>query len=176
MKVFTLKSLIRIAVVSAGAVAVLGFLCSELWGRIESESSRINRPPAIQVAKPIDVLQSSQAAPDFYTEYRLDRERLRSERLDLLREAMRTAKTEDSRQRLQEAILKLAMEKQREAEIEGLIKARGFAEALVMLRDNTASVVLKASSLSKDEVLQIADCVSRLSGVKAEDIVISAKP
>lgn len=147
------------------------------FGSFEKQHARVDRTNAMQVAKPVmpePIMQVS--APDFFTEYRLEREKIRSERADLLRESIKQARTDDMRQKIQETVLKLALEKQRESEIENLIKARGFSDALVFIRDNSINAVVKATSLSKEEVLQVADVISRQAGIKQEDITISAKP
>ena len=141
------------------------------------QQAKADRSNAKQVSKVSAVEQVvSQASPDFFTEYRLEREKIRSERSDLLREGIKNAKNEDSMQHAQDEVLKLVQEKQKEAEMENLIKARGFTDALVFIRDNSVSVVVKTSSLSREEVAQVADIISRVAGVKAEDITISAKP
>lgn len=139
--------------------------------------SKADRSNAMQVAKPVMPEQVIPvASPDFFTEYRLERDKVRSERSDLLREAVKNAKSEDSRQRAQDTVLKLVLEKQREMEMENLIKARGFGDAIVFLRDSSVSAIVKTNSLSREEVIQVADIISRVSGVKPEDITISAKP
>ncbi len=146
------------------------------YGR-EYRAARVDRTNAMQVVKPLTSEPANLApAPDFFTEYRLERDRLRSERSELLREVFKNARNDDTRQKTQDAILKLTLDKQRESEMENLIKARGFADALVFIRDNTVSVVVKAQTLSRDEVIQIADIISRTAGVGPEDITISAKP
>ncbi|MDR3593002.1 MAG: SpoIIIAH-like family protein [Negativicutes bacterium] len=146
------------------------------YGR-EYRAARVDRSSAMQVVKPLSSEPANVSpAADFFTEYRLERDRLRSERSELLREVFKNARGDDSRQKTQDAILKLTIDKQRESEMENLIKARGFADALVFLRDNTVSVVVKAQTLSREEVIQVADIISRVAGVGPEDITISAKP
>lgn len=139
--------------------------------------TKVNRTNALQVAKPVLPEQlSAQQAPDFFTEYRLERERMRSEKYDVLKELIKSAQTEAIRQDAQKQVLKMIQEKQQETEIENLIKARGFNDALIFIKDNAVSAVVKTNSLNKEEVVQIADVISRIAKVKAEDITISAKP
>jgi len=38
------------------------------------------------------------------------------------------------------------------------------------------SAVVKTQTLNREEVMQVADVIGRVSGVKPEDITISAKP
>ena len=152
-------------------------LCAAIWTSNYLLQARVDRSTAMQVTKSVTVEQFIPAnSPDFFTEYRLERDKIRSERSDLLRESIKSAKSDESRVHAQDIVLKMITEKQKEAEMESLIKARGFADSLVFIRENSVSAVIKASSLSRDEVVQVADVISRVSGVKVEDISISAKP
>lgn len=176
MRVLITHKLWRPLVTAVAAVVVLSLAAGLfLYGR-EYRSARVDRSNAMQVVKPVVETAAPVAMSDFFTEYRLERDRVRSERSDLLREVLRGAKSDDARQKAQDAVLKLVMEKQREAEMENLIKARGFADALVFVRDNTVSAVVKTGALTREEVAQVAEVISRVSGAKLEDITISAKP
>ena len=93
-----------------------------------------------------------------------------------MREMVKSAKTEESRQQVQEAILRLVQEKQREYEMENLIKARGFQDALVVIQDKNVNAIIKAQSFTREEVAQVAEVISRIAAVRPEDITISAKP
>jgi stage III sporulation protein AH len=166
----TLMGLVIIAILAIVTVQVVNYQRDK-----EPTQVKVDRSNAMQVTKPIDE-KLVMTIPDFFTEYRLERDRVRSERSDLLREVLRSAKTEEARVKAQDAVLKLALEKQRESEMENLIKARGFADALVFVRDSSVSAVVKAQTLNREEVIQVADVIGRVSGVKPEDITISAKP
>jgi stage III sporulation protein AH len=137
---------------------------------------------ALSVTRPVTVTQQEQAvvapvvALDFFVEYRMERDRLRSERIDLLREVAKNSKNEDSpRQKAQDTIMKITLDRQKEMEMENLIKSRGFADALVFIRENSVNAIVKTNTLSKEEVIQIADIISKSIGVRQEDITISAK-
>jgi stage III sporulation protein AH len=160
--------LASLAIVAALAAGVYGY------GR-EYRSVKVDRSTAMQVVRPLNE-SVSPPITDFFTEYRLERERVRSERSDVLRDILRAAKTDETRGKAQEAMLRLVLEKQRETEMENLIKARGFSDALVFVRDSSVSAVVRAPSLTREEVVQVADVISRVAGVRAEDITISAKP
>lgn len=160
------------------ALTVLAILVTGLisYGR-EYRSVRADRTNAMQVVRPLANEQNTTVAvADFFTEYRMERDRLRSERSEVLREVIKSSRTDDARNKAHDAVLKMVLDKQRESEMENLIKARGFSDALVFVRDSTVSVVIKTGSLNRDEVMQVADIISRVSGVKPEDITISAKP
>ncbi|SDD36329.1 SpoIIIAH-like family protein [Sporomusa acidovorans] len=177
ISVFSVNKLGRLAALFV-ALGVLLLVISGVWNCIQDIlDARANRSNAMQVTKQVASEQVVPVmAPDFFTEYRLERDKIRSERTDLLREIIQNAKTEDSKQQAQEAILKMTLEKQREAEMENLIKAKGFSDALVFIRDNSVSAVVKTTALTREEVVQVADVISRISGVKPGDITVSAKP
>ncbi len=141
------------------------------------KQAKVDRTNAMQVVKnimPDTALPVN--APDFFTEYRLEREKIRSERTELLRDTVKNARNDDVRNKAQETMLKIALDKQRESDAETLIKARGFADALVFLRESSVSAVIKTPSLTKEDVMQVADAIVSITGVKQEDITISAKP
>lgn len=174
MRVIAVRKLRRPLAVVAALVVVA--LAAGLYGYgREYRSVRVDRSNAMQVVKPVSEAVTP-AVNDFFTEYRLERERVRSERSDVLREMLRAAKTDETRGKAQEAMLRLVVEKQRETEMENLIKARGFSDALVFMRESSVSAVVRAPSLTREEVVQVADVISRVAGVRSEDITISVKP
>ncbi len=180
MKVITVFSLNRIGLIAVFLVAagILSLLLSGAWNYAQDwRQVRADRSNAMQVTKAVATEQVVPAmAPDFFTEYRLERDKIRSEKSDLLREIIKNSQTENAKHQAQETILKMTLEKQREAEMENLIKAKGFADALVFVRDNSVSAVVKTTALTKEEVVQVAEIISRIAGVKPEDITVSAKP
>lgn len=176
MTLIVAKKMRKWILVLAGiiTVCVIGL---EVNNYIGERRAKVDRSNAMQVAKPLVSEQVIPvASPDFFTEYRLERDKVRSERSDILREVVKNAKSDEARQRAQDSVLKLVLEKQRELEMENLIKSRGFSDALVFLRDNSVSAIVKTNSLTREEVIQVADIISRVAGIKAEDITISAKP
>ncbi|WIW71692.1 SpoIIIAH-like family protein [Anaerosinus gibii] len=112
---------------------------------------------------------------DFFMEYRLERDKMRSEQSDVLRESIKNGQTEEIRKNAQANILKILQEKERENEMESLIRAKGFSDALVFCRDSSASILVRGSNLSQNEVMQVADIVSRIGNIKKENITISVK-
>ena len=177
MRILSLRKL-KSGLFAVFIVALVLFLGSVYLLRGSDQTgAKADRSNAMQVVKPIPTEQPALAmSTDFFTEYRLERDRIRSERSDLLREIIQNSKTDESRQKAQDAVLKMVLEKQRESEMENLIKARGFSDALVLMRDNSVSAIVKTQSLTREDVLQVAEVISRVSGFRQEDITISAKP
>lgn len=159
------------------ALGILSLIISGVYNYYQDMlQAKANRSNAMQVTKQITEQVAPVMAPDFFTEYRLERDKIRSERSDLLREIIQNASTQDTKQQAQETILKMTLEKQQEVEMENLIKAKGFTDALVFVRENSVSAVVKTTALTREEVIQIAEVISRISGIKPGDITVSAKP
>jgi stage III sporulation protein AH len=56
-----------------------------------------------------------------------------------------------------------------------MVKARGFSDVVVHLSQGSAQVVVKAASVTQQEVAQVIDTVSRITGVRATAITVMAR-
>jgi len=114
---------------------------------------------------------------DFFIDFRIDRDRARSHQLDLLREIIENPKADEAAKRAASGKwLEIVDQIGKETELEGLIRAKGFDDAVVMLRPTGAVVVVKVKDLSQVEAARIADVVARGTGLKLESIQVVAKP
>jgi stage III sporulation protein AH len=114
---------------------------------------------------------------DFFIDYRLERDRVRSRQLDMLREIINNPKAdEDARKEANRRWLAISDDLGREVDLESLIKAKGFEDALVFLQSGTAVVIVKAQDLTSVEVARIGEVVRRGTGLKLENINIMPKP
>lgn len=113
---------------------------------------------------------------DYFAEYRIERERARGALGDRLREIMESeAAAPEVRQEAAARYLELGRRAALESQAEALVKARGFHDVIVHLADGSAQVVVKARSLSQQQVAQIIDTVSRITGVRATAITVVAR-
>lgn len=113
---------------------------------------------------------------DAFDEFRLEREQARSEQLDLLREVVNNPNLgEAARAQAVSLWLEITQEVAAEVDLENLIRAKGFADAVVVLQKGKAVVMVKAASLSKEDVLRVADLVVRVAGLEFEDITVMAR-
>jgi stage III sporulation protein AH len=174
--IFTVHSLKRKKIFGVLGVIVLAIIVA-IWWQLNQSAGKVDRSNAMQVST-IAHNESLQlaASPDFFIEYRLERDKVRSERSDVLRDIIKNSKNEGARTKAQDTVLKMVQDKQRELELENMIKSRGFGDALVFIRDDSISAVVKGAAISRDEVLQVAEIIHRVAGVKSEDINISARP
>ena len=178
MLVVTVSKLVKRILLGTVIVAIVAGVTAQVVSYQKDKAPtqvKVDRSNAMQVIRPVEE-KVAVTIPDFFTEYRLERDKIRSERFDVLRDMVKNSQTEAARQQVQEAILRLVQEKQREYEMENLIKARGFQDALVVIQDKTVNAIIKAPGFTREEVIQVAEVISRVSGVRPEDITISAKP
>lgn len=125
-----------------------------------------DRAGAVLVAAPEVGDKAQEGARDFFTATRLERARARSERLQLLKDVAGDEKTTaQARAGAQQQILELNARAAKEAEVESLLKAKGFPRTLAMLNDRGAVVIVQAKRLDPKEVARIADVTASVAGV-----------
>lgn len=115
------------------------------------------------------------AKGDFYAETRLERDRLRSEQMQILKDAVANKEGADGlRADAQRQLLALARRSEREAAIESLIRAKGYEDALVFLHERGAVIVVKTNRLTAKDVARIADVAAGVAGISFTDIKVTA--
>ncbi|HKM43414.1 MAG TPA: SpoIIIAH-like family protein [Limnochordia bacterium] len=110
--------------------------------------------------------------PTKFSEYKLEREQMRSRQVELLQNLAYDGHTEGERKEkaqtdLQELIAKIS----RETDIENLLKAQGYLDALVLLDQEAITVVIPVT-LMREEAARIGELVHRLTGIRLEGITI----
>jgi stage III sporulation protein AH len=113
---------------------------------------------------------------DYFASTVLTRQQSRDEAIDVLKlvtensEASEEAKAEASAK-----ISKIAVDIQNEANIESLVKAKGFEECVAVIADDAVSVIVKAESLQANEAAQILAIVYETTGIAPQNISIINK-
>ena len=112
-------------------------------------------------------------ADDSFSELREQRTKTRKEAIELLDETIDDVKSDAaSKKAAQDAKTAMALRMEKESTIEGLIKAKGFSDALVVLSDKEANIAVKCDKLLDSETLQIQDIAVSQSGLNLENIKI----
>ncbi len=110
--------------------------------------------------------------PTKFSEYKLERERMRSRQVELLQNLAYDSNSERERKEQAQVDLQTFIEKiSRETEIENLLKAQGYLDALVLL-DQEAITVVVPVTLVREEAARIGELVHRLTGIRLERITI----
>ncbi|UKI20029.1 MAG: SpoIIIAH-like family protein [Oscillospiraceae bacterium] len=70
--------------------------------------------------------------------------------------------------------LELTDTMEKELLIEGLLKAKGFEDAVITISDTAVNVIVKQKDLTKQQVAQVLEIVLREAGdISAENVKIS---
>ena len=113
---------------------------------------------------------------DYFTSTALDRQEARDEALDVLKMVTESPEaSEEAKAQAQEKISQIAVDLQNEANIETLVKAKGFEECVAIISDNSVSVIVSAESLQAAEAAQILTIVYETTGINPENISIISK-
>lgn len=116
-------------------------------------------------------------APSSLAEARLERDRARSQRMEILKGIIDNPNVgAETRSKAEQELLTLSQRSTQEVEIENLLRARGFADAVVYLYEGAAVVVVRAESLTPAQTAQVADTVARVAGIAFDAVTVLAKP
>ena len=115
-------------------------------------------------------------AGDYFTATALDRQEARDEALDVLKLVTESADaTEEAKAEASAKISKIAVDIQNEANIETLVKAKGFEECVAIISEDSVSVIVGAESLQAAEAAQIFSIVYETTGISPEKVSIINK-
>ncbi len=113
---------------------------------------------------------------NYFVEYRLSRDKLRASMVERLNDIVSNTQTaEDVRSKAQTEIMKIGNISESELQIEGLVKSKGFEDALVFLTDKDIKVVVSKSELSEQDMVKILDIVKAETSFNADNIKIMKK-
>lgn len=126
-----------------------------------------------QVEFPQDDLEDFEKGQNFFIDYKLERDRLRSQEIDMLREIIYNPNSDkEIRERAQEDLLKIIRQMEKELILENLIKGKGFEDAVIFFGDDSVNVIVKTQGLDDKQVAQICDIVSKGTGLSLDKITI----
>lgn len=135
--------------------------------------------PVVETQQSGQKSAEGQKSDGFFIEYRIERERTRGQQVEWLREIINNPNSDnDTRKVAQEQLYTISQNMGKEMEIESLIRAKGFSDAVVLIQhlpDKVVTVVVKSENLTTEQAAQIADLVSRNTGVAKPNIVIIPK-
>lgn len=110
---------------------------------------------------------------DYFTSVALNRQQSRDEAIDVLKMVSESEEASaEARAEATAKIAKIATDVQNEANIEALVKAKGFEDCVAVISDNSVSVIVSAESLQASEAAQIFAIVYDTTGISVENISI----
>lgn len=119
----------------------------------------------------------SENETDYFSESRLERDKMYSQMIETYQKMVDSREISTDQKGIAiEEINRIANQKNGTLIAENLIKNKGFDDVVIFANDESISVVVKSNvTLSKEQIAQIQNIVSRELSVKVEDINISNK-
>ncbi|WP_350344663.1 SpoIIIAH-like family protein [Proteinivorax tanatarense] len=119
---------------------------------------------------------SFEGKDDFFIEYRLERERVRSKELDLLQQMIDNPNvSEEAKENAEKKLLNIKEMMELELNVENSLKALGYPNAIIFLRNDNVNVIINAEALTREELAKISQVVSNSTGVPRHQITITEK-
>ncbi len=136
----------------------------------------VTEPKAAQPTVTITEQPPTVTNNDYFSEYRMQRDKVRSERQEGYREIVNNPNSSaQMRQDAQRKLIKITDNLEIETKIENALIAKGFKDAIIMIQPETVMVIVPTAGLRQDEITRISDVVVKISGCKLENVVIVPK-
>lgn len=111
--------------------------------------------------------QAKENSRQFFAEFRMERDRVRSQQVELCREIINNpGSTAEIRQEAQQKLLNLTQEIDKEMKMENILTARGYSEAVVFLQPQAVSVVVLSPGFTEEQKQAVIKLVSSVLGYK----------
>lgn len=115
-------------------------------------------------------------AEDYFTQTSLTRQESRDEAMEVLKNVTEDANaTEEAKAEARAMLAKIASDIQNEANIETLVKAKGFEECIAVISEDSVSIIVKAEQLQAAQAAQIFSIAYETTGINPENISIINK-
>lgn len=110
---------------------------------------------------------------DYFATAKKERENARKEASDTVEELLKTDKlTEKDKKEIMQKIENINKNIQTEADIETLLKAKGFEKCLVIINDKGITVIVKSDGLNASQTMQIQDIVTTETSINLQNLKI----
>ena len=168
----TIKKINNRTWIACGAVLIIGIavLLNVLFMPSSSNDGDGILSPAIDltdVAATLDENDADEDSVDAFVEMTLTRQQARDEAIEVLKTlANSESATAEAKTDAMAEIEVIANCIENEANIESLIKAKGFEECVTVISNNSASVIIRTSdTLAPNQIAQISEIVYEQAGI-----------
>lgn len=118
-------------------------------------------------------LQQQDSISTFFSDYRVERNSVRAQEVAYLDSIIQNQATEQEvLSEAQTRKIELTEWMEQEVTVEGLLRAKGFSDAIVTLSDSTVNVVVSDAVLTEQQAAQILQIVMDETNVTAQNVKI----
>lgn len=120
--------------------------------------------------------EAGDSTASYFAATQVNRQRARDEAIEVLQSVVDSASSDDAMKAQALAdITQIAKDMETEANIETLIKSKGFADCVAVINGDTASIVVKSEGLLASQISQINEIVYEQAGISPVNITIIQK-
>ncbi|SMB94840.1 stage III sporulation protein AH [Desulfonispora thiosulfatigenes DSM 11270] len=113
---------------------------------------------------------------EFFVDFRIKREKDHASQIEVLREIVDNPNSSaEIRTKAQEELLVVSKDISLESKIENLFKAKEYKEAVAVVQNETATIIIKADTLKETDVSKLGDLVIKATGFTLDNISIIPK-
>lgn len=136
--------------------------------------------PVVSPAKTNINTHAAQTSSDdraFFSYYRIQRDKVRCQQLKLLQDIVSNKRTDtESRQAAFRRMLAITDRMELELKAEGVLKAAGMKDGVVIARDQAATVILPKSKISHDEMAELKNQIAGVLNLDEKQMKIIVNP
>lgn len=116
---------------------------------------------------------SSTTSANFYTTYRNERESTRTQEIQFYDSIIASASSsETAKEEAEQNKMNLIAQMEKELVTEGIIRGKGFTDAIVTSSSSNVNVFVQSAELTSAEVAQITTVVTEQLGVEIDRVII----
>lgn len=156
------------------AVLLIGGAVYANWRLFGKASSAEASKPASEVTQSAEA--GTKTPESYFAASQVERQRARDEAIEVLQNVVDNSKNESDASAKEEAmsgISAIAANIALEANIESLIKAKGFENCVAVINGNKASVVVSSEGLKQNQLSQILEIVYVQANILPENVTIT---
>jgi stage III sporulation protein AH len=124
---------------------------------------------------PNQAIQTEKIADDYFIEYKLQRDANRSQKFEQFAEILSSNATAEVIAQTKVNMDQLQEMEDVELQLEELVKSEGFADAVVLTKEDRATVIVKSAALDRAKAVKIIQLVSNHLNIPANSVMISFK-
>ncbi len=120
-----------------------------------------------------EAIETGAKVEDYFETAKKEREEVRKNALEEIEEILKDSKlNDDDKKTAMSKIEKITKNTAEEVNIENLLKAKGFPEALAVISDDEINIIVKSDGLTTANTLQIQDIVTNQTKISLSKIKI----
>lgn len=162
------------AVLVLGCAVVLNFILQNPADPAGSANLALDLSKDVSADPSVSL--TSDTTADYFASITLQRKQARDETMEVLQTvAASSSALEEAKEAALVDINRLALDIEREANIESLVLSKGFEQCVAIINEETCNIIVKTPGLLPGEIAQISEIVYEQAGILPDNLKIIEK-